>query len=180
MEKHTDEEVKLIAYNWLLKTYRERGVPKKVLEGDLVEVSNLFLADPEPKVPDASERLGLIEQMILEEGTALQAEVLKQMQELNAKTTEMEALHKEWEKVIGEQLALKNWYQNLANTTIRSIVRDILNGEIMVWIEDVGYNDQNGFFTTRKVDLEGIDPKEFWCGYIQSMIVDIETGISHQ
>lgn len=180
MKKYTDEEVKLIAYNWLLKTYRESGVPKKVLEGELEEVSSLFLADPEPKVPDASERLGIIEQMILSEGTAMQAEVLKQMRELNAKTAEMEALHREWEKVIGEQLVLQNWYQNLANTTIRSTVRDILNGEIMVWVEDVGYNDLNGFFTTRKVDLDGIDPEEFWCGYIQSLIVDIETGIYHQ
>lgn len=180
MKKYTDEEVKLIAYNWLLKTYRESGVPKKVLEGDLEEVSSLFLADQEPKVPDASERLGIIEQMILSEGTAMQAEVLKQMRELNAKTAEMEALHREWEKVIGEQLVLQNWYQNLANTTIRSTVRDILNSEIMVWVEDVGYNDQNGFFTVREANLNDIDAEEFWCGYIQSLIVDIKTGISHQ
>lgn len=176
----SDKEVELIALRWLLETYRREGVPTAILDGNLGEVSNLFQVDPEPIVPETSERLSLIEEMIVAEGTAMQAEVLKQIQELNEKTKEMEVLHKEWEKVIDHQIALQQEYQSVANTTIRSVVRDILNGEVEVWVEDIGYNEQNGFFTVRKADLGGIDPKEFWDGYIQAKIVEAETGVSHQ
>lgn len=180
MRKFSDGEVEIIALEWLLKTYRERGVPEDILVGNLEEVSNLFLADPEPVVPNASERLGLIEDMILAEGTAMQKDVLKHMQELNAKTKEMEALHNEWKSTIDEQLSLQNEYQNLANVIVRGVVRNIVEGNIAVWVEDVGYNDQNGFFTVREANLNDIDAEEFWCGYIQSLIADVETGISHQ
>lgn len=180
MKKYTDKELEIVAYNWLLNRYREQGVPKEILEGNLEEVSNLFLADPEPSVPDTSERLSLIEQMILAEGTAMQADVLKQMQELNEKTKEMEALHKEWEKTIDEQLALQYEYQNTANTLIRSVVRDILNGEVEVWVDDYEYNDNHGYFTVQEADLKDADPKEFWDGYIQAKIVEAETGVTHQ
>lgn len=180
MKKYTNKELEIVAYKWLLNRYREQGVPEEILEGNLEEVSNLFLADPEPSVPDTSERLSLIEQMILAEGTAMQADVLKQMQELNEKTKEMEALHKEWEKTIDEQLALQYEYQNTANTLIRSVVRDILNGEVEVWVDDYEYNDNHGYFTVQEADLKDADPKEFWDGYIQAKIVEAETGVTHQ
>lgn len=180
MKRYTGKEIEIIAYNWLLERYRRQGVPEEILEGNLEEVSNLFLADPEPVVPDTSERLSLIEDMILAEGTAMQADVLKQIQELNEKTKEMEALHSEWEKTIGEQLTLQYEYQSIANNTIRSLVRDICNKEVELWVEDYDYNENHGYFTTQEVNLEGIDPKEFWDGYIQAKIVEAETGISHQ
>ena len=180
MKKYTDKELEIVAYKWLLNRYREQGVPEEILEGNLEEVSNLFLADPEPAVPDTSERLSLIEQMILAEGTAMQADVLKQMQELNEKTKEMEALHKEWEKTIDEQLALQYEYQSTANTLIRDVVRDILNGEVEVWVDDYEYNDNHGYFTVQEADLKDADPKEFWDGYIQAKIVEAETGVTHR
>ena len=67
MKRYSDKDIEIVAYSWLLNRYRDRGVPKEILEGNLDEVSNLFLADPEPVVPDTSERLSLIENMILAE-----------------------------------------------------------------------------------------------------------------
>lgn len=180
MKKYTGKELEIVVYRWLLERYRDRGVPKEILEENLDEVSNLFLADPEPTVPDTSERLGLIEEMILAEGTAMQADVLKQLQEMNEKTKEMEAIHKEWEKTIDEQLALQYEYQKTANILIRNVVRDILNGEVEVWVDDYEYNDNHGYFTVQEANLKDADPKEFWDGYIQAKIVEAEIGISHQ
>lgn len=177
MLKYTEKEVKLKALKWLLDKYRGGGLGLDLLQNLSQEVLKLFPTDPEPVVPNVSERLNLIEQMIIAEGTALQPEILKKLQALNAETTKMEALHAEWEKTHGEQVTMQEEYCVVAYTTISSVSRNIFNGELEVWRNDPDYNAAGGYFTVTDAELGNADPVEFWDGYIQAKITELETGL---
>lgn len=177
MLKYTENEVKLKALKWLLDKYRSGGFELDLLHNLSQEVFKLFPVDSEPVVPSVSERLNLIEQMIIAEGTALQPEILKKLQALTTETTKMEAAHAEWEKVSEEQIALQEEYCVVAHATINSVSRNILNGEIEVWRNDTNYNVAGGYFTVTDAELGNANPTEFWDGYIQAKITELETGL---
>lgn len=180
MKEYSENEVKIKALNWLLEVYNEGLDISTILDGDIQPVRDMFKPDEEPIVPDTSQRLSLIEKMILAEGTAYQADILKQISDLNKEAERVGKLHAEWELTKDYQKELSDEYIMIAELALRNAVRNILAGEIEVFIEDPKYNEAGGYLTVREANVGQVNEHDFWVGYIRALIAELETGVYYQ